>query len=136
MATKTKKPKPKTSTVQGLVVAVDWNDDDDVPSQVAILTEADVEILVDDTPEARGLLGLEDAEVEAQGALDETDPENPVLRVSSFKVLSAPAAETDELEDPLEDDLDDDLDDGYHDEYDEYDDPPVDPDEDPEPERG
>jgi len=134
MATKTKKAKPKTSTIQGLVVAVDWNEDDDVPSQVAILTEADVEILVDDTPEARGLLELEDAEVEAQGALDDSDKENPVLRVSSFKVLSEPAAETDELEDELDDDLgdvlDDDLDDGYHDEYDEYDQPPGDDDED------
>ncbi|HOX46667.1 MAG TPA: hypothetical protein PK668_23910 [Myxococcota bacterium] len=139
MATKTKKAKPKTSTIQGLVVAVDWNEDDDVPSQVAILTEADVEVLVDDTPEARPLLELEDAEVEAQGALDESDKENPVLRVSSFKVLSEPAAETDELEDELDDDLDDvlddDLGDGYHDEYDEYDSPPRDPDDEPDPDR-
>ncbi len=126
MATKTRKAPPaQTATVQGLVVAVDWNDDDDIPSQVAILTEADVEILVEDAPEARGLLELEDAEVEAKGELDQRDPDSPVLRVASFRVLSEPAGDEDELEDALDQELDDD----YADEFDEYDrDPGDDPD--------
>jgi len=101
-----KEKKGKESTISGIVVPNEWDDNDNV-TRVAIQTENDEEYTVEYNPKGKELLRLLDHEVEVKGVVRQTPDGDMIISVKKYESLGE--YDEDELGKDDEDEEDDKL---------------------------
>ena len=110
----------KKRTVEGVVTAFDWDQDDEVVA-VSIVTEDD-EVIVDDYGDGELLLDYIGETVKVTGKVYEDDDESLHIKVKCFEHCDDIIDDEDEDEDDYEEDVDDLDEDSADDEDDDDDD--------------
>ncbi len=123
----------KMRTVEGVVTAFDWDQDDEVVA-VSVVTEDD-EVIVDDYGDGELLLDYIGETVKVIGKLYEDDDESKHIKVKSFDLTEDDEDDDDDDEDDYEEevDVDDDNDDNDDNEDEDDDDDDYSPEDDYEP---
>lgn len=73
-------------TISGIVIPVEWDDDDDVIG-VAIQTSDEEEYRVDGNKKGRELLDLIEQEVEVSGMIREDEYDNFIIKVNEYSLI-------------------------------------------------
>ncbi len=73
-------------TISGIVIPVEWDDDDDVIG-VAIQTSDEEEYRVDVNKKGRELLDLIEQEVEVSGMIREDEYDNFIIKVNEYSLI-------------------------------------------------
>jgi hypothetical protein len=74
------------ATIKGIVLALDWDDNDNV-SAVSIISEDGEEYLVVKNANGKKFLKLVDKDVIVTGSISEDSDGNKVIAINSFEVL-------------------------------------------------
>lgn len=82
--------------IQGLVVPVDWDEEDNVIA-VAIATDQEEEYFVNPTPEGEELIDYVDEKVEVTGFVTEDEEGNKEIEVTQFWSLDQSVEEGEEV---------------------------------------
>jgi len=83
-----KRGKSVETTISGIVIPIEWDDDDygDATS-VAIQTSDEEEYLVDKNKKGKELLAFIEEEVEVTGTLREAEDGNFIIKINEFSLI-------------------------------------------------
>jgi len=83
-----KRGKSVETTISGIVIPIEWDDDDygDATS-VAIQTSDEEEYLVDKNKKGKELLAFIEEEVEVTGTLREDEDGNFIIKINEFSLI-------------------------------------------------